>query len=247
MRHLSHCNSSTGDFAEYQARVLRLSAEYRVLVCGVGGSDFPAYLPAHCPHLYSDFCLDFSSGSSRFLAALTSSASLPPPSSTAPSLPSSSRSPFPSAAPAFSSALLAPSARPSPSFAPSFPSAPLSVLSLAPHSVRCPPVSSSASQPFRAWSAVPGGSGVVSVVGSVAASFPVSPPVSAPSLFRPFAVDSSSMPVSLAPLPSFSSSASVYPGPSSAPAHIATTPSFIPPDELLRMLCLVISTQLFLL
>ena len=220
-----------------------LSAEYQALghwFVVSGGSDFPAYLSAHCPHLYSDFCIDFSSGSSRFLAALASFASLPPPSSSAPSLPSSSHSPFPSAAPAFSSAPLVPSARPSPSVTPSFPSAPLLALSLAPPSVRFPPVSSSASPPFRAWGAVPGGSGVASVAGSVAAPFPVAPTVSALSLFRPFAADSSSsVPVSSAPLPSalsstpsFSSSAVAYLGPSSALAHFAPTPSFVPPDEL---------------
>ena len=83
------------------------------------------------------------------------------------------------------------------------------------------------------------GSGLASVAGSVAAPFSMAPPVSAPSLFRPFAADSSSVPVSSAPLPSalsstpsFSSSAVVYPGASSAPAHFAPTPSFAPPEEL---------------
>ena len=83
------------------------------------------------------------------------------------------------------------------------------------------------------------GSGLASVAGSVAAPFSMAPPVSAPSLFWPFAADSSSVPVSSAPLPSalsstpsFSSSAVVYPGPSSAPAHFAPTPSFAPPEEL---------------
>ena len=164
---------------------------------------------------------------------MASSALLPPPSSAAPSLPSSSLSPFPSAALAFSSAPQAPSARPPPSFAPFIPLAPLSALSLALHSVRFPPVSSSASQPFHAWGAVRGGSGVA----SVSAPFRLAPPVSAPSLFRPFA-ENSSVPVSSALLtsalsltPSFSSSAVVYLGPS-APAHFAPTPSFAPPDEL---------------
>ena len=256
----SASSSSFGDFAECQARVLGLSAEYQALgrwFVGSGGSDFPAYLSAHCPHLYSDFRIDFSSGSFRFLAALASSASLPPPSSAAP-LPSSSISPFSSSAPAFSSAPLAPSAHPSSSLAPSFPSAPLSV-SLAPPSVRFPPVSSSASQPFRAWGAVPGGSGVASVAGSVAAPFPVPPPISAPSLFRPFAADSSSsVPVSSAPLPSDLSSTPFF---SSRLLPIrALFPlllfllllllSFLRMScltMLLRMLCRVMSTRLFLL
>ena len=74
-------SASFRDFAECQARVLGLSAEYQALghwFVALGGSDFPAYLPAYCPHLYSDFRLNFSSGSSRFLAALASSASLAP-------------------------------------------------------------------------------------------------------------------------------------------------------------------------
>ena len=240
----SSSSSSSGDFAEFQARVLGLSMEYQAFgrwFVASGGSDFPAYLSVDCLHLYSDFRIDFSSGSSCFLVALASSVSLPPPSSAALSLASSSRSPFPSTAPAFSSAPLAPSARPPPSFAPSFPSAPLLALPLTLHSVRFPPVSSSASQPFHAWGMVPGGSGVVSIVGSVAAPFRLAPPVSAPSLFWPFAADSSSVPVFSAPLPStlssspsFSSSAVVFPGPSSAPAHFAPPPPppFAPPDEL---------------
>ena len=48
-----------------------------------GGSDFRSYLASYCPHLYSDFRAHFASGSSRFLAAL-SSASLPLPSSSVP-------------------------------------------------------------------------------------------------------------------------------------------------------------------
>ena len=63
------------DFASYQARVLGLSDEYQALgswYFASGGSDFPTYLSAHFPHLYSDFRLDFSSGSSRFLSALAS-------------------------------------------------------------------------------------------------------------------------------------------------------------------------------
>ena len=75
-------SAPSGDFASYQARVLGLSDEYQALgrwYVASGGSNFPAYLSSHFPHLYSDFRLDFSSGSSCFLAALASSSSLPPP------------------------------------------------------------------------------------------------------------------------------------------------------------------------
>ena len=71
----SSVSSPSLDFVAYQANVLGLSAEYRVLgrwYFASGGKDFPAYLSAHFPHLYSDFRLDFSSGSSRVLSALLS-------------------------------------------------------------------------------------------------------------------------------------------------------------------------------
>ena len=64
--------------------VLGLSDEYQALgrwFFTSGGSNFPSYLSSHFPHLYSDFRLNFSSGSSRFLAALPASPPLPPPSS----------------------------------------------------------------------------------------------------------------------------------------------------------------------
>ena len=213
--------SSFGDFAECQARVLGLSAEYQAS----GGSDFPAYLSAHFPHLYSDFRLDFSSGSSRFLSALASSASLPPPSS------SSSVSAFSSAPPPFSAAPLTPSVRPSSALS----SAPVFGVPSAPP-VSLSPVFSSAPLHFPAWGAVPGGSGVAPVASSVTASFPVPPPVSSASssssLFCPFAVDSSAS-VSSAPVPSALSSPFAYPGPSSsASAPFAPPPSFAPPDDL---------------
>ena len=75
------------DFASCQARVLGLSDEYQALgrwYFASGGADFPAYLSAHFPRLYSDFRLDFSSGSSCFLSAP------PPVSGPSASLPSSS-------------------------------------------------------------------------------------------------------------------------------------------------------------
>ena len=93
-------SASSRDFASYQARVLGLSDEYQALgrwFVASGGSDFPAYL-SHSPHLTADFRLYFSSGSSCFLAALASSHSLPPPSSSsAPD--ASSRTSFPQALP----------------------------------------------------------------------------------------------------------------------------------------------------
>ena len=72
-------SSPSLDFAVYQVNVLGLSAEYQALgrwYLASGGKDFPAYLSAHFPHLYPDYRLDFSSGSSRFLSALSSA---PPP------------------------------------------------------------------------------------------------------------------------------------------------------------------------
>ena len=92
-----------GDFADFQARVLGLSAEYQALgrwFVASGGSDFCAYLASYCPHLYSDFRADFASGSSRFLAALSSSALLPLPSSVPSSVSSVSFSSLPPVAPA---------------------------------------------------------------------------------------------------------------------------------------------------
>ena len=74
---LSSVSSSapTGNFASFQARVLWLSEEYQAW--GVGFSRLGVRLFRRIfPHLYSDFHLDFSSGSSHFLAAL---ASPPPP------------------------------------------------------------------------------------------------------------------------------------------------------------------------
>ena len=71
----SSVSSPSLDFAAYQTNVLGLSAEYQALgrwYFASGGKDFPAYLSAHFPHLYSDFRFDFSSGSFRFLSALSS-------------------------------------------------------------------------------------------------------------------------------------------------------------------------------
>ena len=99
----SSVSSPVGDLAEFQARVLGLSAEYQALgrwFVASGGSDFRSYVASYCPHLYSDFRADFASGSSRFLAALASAASLSLPSSAAPpSVSSSAPSSLPPVAP----------------------------------------------------------------------------------------------------------------------------------------------------
>ena len=144
---VSSCVSSvssstpTGDFASYQAKVLGLSEEYQALgrwFFASGVSNFPAYLSSHFPCLYSDFRLDFSFGSSRFLSALAASPPPPPPSSSAPT--PSLRPPFlapsaplVSAIPVSSSSSFALSfpysvrpVDPVSSSAPSFPPAPLS-------------------------------------------------------------------------------------------------------------------------
>ena len=64
--------SSPLDFVAYQANVLGLSAEYQALgrwYLSSGRKDFAAYLSAHFLHLYPEYRLDISSGSSRFLSA----------------------------------------------------------------------------------------------------------------------------------------------------------------------------------
>ena len=215
-----------GDFASCQARVLGLSDEYQALgrwYFASGGSDFPAYFSAYFPHLYSDFRLDFSTGSSCFLSALASA--LPPPvsapffrfssfflsrsSALTSSAGHSSSASFPSSAFPFS---VCPGA-PVPSSAPCAPLIPL---------LSHPPgFSPSLPSPFpvRPPSFLLLGSSVGSLVSSgvgVSArlSVPAAAPVPSP-LFRPFASDSSaplscsstSPPSSLSSAaPSFSSS-----------------------------------------
>ena len=223
---------AVGDLADFQARVLGLSTEYQALgrwLWPLGIRIFA--LASHCPHLYSDFCADFASGSSRFMAALTSSASLPP-SSVAPSV--SSVSLPPQALVPFSSSL-APLAPPPRVLASS-----LTYLASAVSSSSLPPVSSTSSFSLSSWHVVPGSSGVAPGFGVVPVSLPVTPPVSAPSLFCPFAADPAlSVPVPAAPLPSTLPSALsapvFYPGASSsssAPLPFLLDPSFIAPDEL---------------
>ena len=188
---------SPGDFVSFQASVLGLSAEYQALgswFVASGGDDFPSYPSAHFPHLAHDFHVDFSSGSSRFLAALVSSNSIPTPSS--------------------SSALLA-SVRPSfvppsvphpPPLAPLPPSVFLPWISGAPATLY-PPVASAPSSHssfFRfplPWASAYA-PGLVSFPGvSAASAVPVAPVVSTP-LFCPFALAPPSFPS--APLPPFS-------------------------------------------
>ena len=101
--------------------------------------------------------------------------------------------------------------------------------------------SSSSSHSLSSLQAVSGGSGVALGFGAVPVSLPVTPPVSTPSLFHPFAADPTlSVPVPAAPLPSALPSAPsapvVYPGPSSssAPPPFLSAPSFVAPDELLE-------------
>ena len=209
------------------------------MLCKCSGKYIDIYfiLKITCPHLYSDFRADFASCSSRFLAALTSSASLPPPSSGATSVSSVS---LPPQAPVAFSSSLAPSAPPPRFFAPSLTSLSSTVSSSFPPVLRAPPVSSSSSFSLSSWQAVLGGSGVAPGLGAVPVSLPVTPPVSAPSLFRCFAADPApSVPVPAAPLPSALPSAPsapvVYPDPPpSAPPPFLSAPSFVAWDELSR-------------
>ena len=203
--------------------MLGLSAEYQAFgrwFVTSGDSDFRSYLASYCPHLYSDFRADFASGSSRFLAAL-SSASLPLPSSV------SSVSSF-SASGGSGSCLFF-----SCSFCSSF-SLPCSfaALSLFFCSSSGPSVSSAASLSLPDWRAVPGLSAV-----------PFSLLVPPPSLSRLFAVDPApSVPVPVAPLssafPSAPSAPDLVPGPSFSyappafPAAASSSSSFVALDEL---------------
>ena len=122
-------SSPPGDFAPFHARVLGFSDEYQALgrwFVASRGSDFPSYLSAHFLHLYSDFRLDFASGSFHFLSALAASPPTPPPSSAlfsspvTPSAPLLPHPPVSSLPPAPSSSSLSFSWRP---MAPGTPSA----------------------------------------------------------------------------------------------------------------------------
>ena len=222
-----------------------------------GGGNFPAYLSAHFPHLYSDFRLDFSSGSSRFLAALSSAPPPAPVSSSSPAIssfcPAAPRFSAPAPLPSFSgssvSAFPPSSLFPAPpvalvSSASPFPSLPGSSLpqvpSLAPLSLpfsasRLLPVGAPGLHQVASLPGVLGSSGV-----TLASAVPVRPsaPALAPSLFRPFAsVSSSSVPVSSAPpsvtssgRPNFSSSFAF--DSSSAPPDPSSSFSFSLSDDL---------------
>ena len=232
-------SSSPLDFVAYRANVLGLSAEYQALgrwYFASGGKDFPAYLSAYFPHLYSDFRLDFSSGLSRFLSALSSA---PPPvqvpvapapshlvSSLTPSFsgPSSSFSSFfslPSAAFPFFTRPVAPApSAPLPSQAPS--------LSYPPEFH--PSLSSSPSQ-LRSSSGFPVESshGALVAVGLGVAALSDSQGVSStPSFFRPFVSSLTTPSVHSAPSapPLSSSSAGVPPSTSSVSGRILLRTQF---------------------
>ena len=148
-------------------------------------------------------------------------------SSSAPPLLSSSAPLLPSFAPGSSLSF-----RPSLSSTPSFPPAPH--FAHPPAAIR--PPSASALLFLSALGSGPGGSGIS--VSSLASATPLGPlpSVAAPSLFLPFALDSSSVPVSSAPLPSASdplpSSDFAFPGPSSASFAPLTAYPYGPVEDL---------------
>ena len=225
-----------------------------------GGVNFPAYLSSHFSHLYSDFWLDFSSGSSCFLAALSSAPPPPAPVSSSPSLssfrPSAPCLSAPPTLPTFSGSSVS-------SFAPSsrFPAPPVASVSSAASPIPSHPVSSlpqapslapPVSFPFGASRRLPSGApglpqvaSLPRVPGSSWAAFapavPVRPFAPAPSFFRPFAsVPSSSVPVSSTPPPvtssgppPFSSSSFAFDS-SSAPPDPSSSFSFGLQDDLLE-------------
>ena len=232
---------SMGDLADFQARVLGLSAEYQTLgrwFVASGGLDFCSYIASHCPHLYSDFRSHFASGSSRLLAALASASSLPPPSSSAPLSVSSSAVPVPlpvaslppvSSVPSASALFSASAAVPLPAPRP---------FSLAPSAAAPPPPvffhPSFSLVSGVSWLGVsaPGPFALAPGVSAAPISFsPSLHPPAAPSLFRPFAAD----PVPSAPAPP-SSFSPTFPSAPAAPdfAHApASSTSFMASDDLL--------------
>ena len=227
------------DFASYQVRVLGLSDEYQALgrwYFASGGTDFPAYLSSHFPHLYSDFCLDFSSGSSRFLSAL---ASAPPP-----PVPVPSSSPLPRSLPFSLPRSSAPSSSTFPLSSSSFTSLafPFSVrlgssppTPLAPSHSHPPgfyPSVSSSPFPVRPSAALHAGVSLgvpVSAGVGVAARFavPDAPPVSAPSFFHPFASDPSALSGYSTPPPAPLAASSDFPLSASTLHH--SVPSSVDP------------------
>ena len=206
-----------------------------------GGDDFPSYLSAQFPHLAQDFRVDFSSGSSRFLAALASSNSIPTPSSSS-ALSASVRPSFvpprvphpppPASLPPSISLPWVPAGVPAPPYPP-VASAP----SLAP-----PSSHSSSSFRFLQPSASAYALGLVSFPGTSAASaVPVAPVVSTP-LFHLFALEipssiavSAAPPPSIpsAPLPPFSSAPFAYPSAFSTPVAPSAPFAFGSSEDLL--------------
>ena len=197
--------------------------------------DFPACLSSHFPHFYSDFRLDFSSGSSHFLSALASappppvfvpfSAPLPSSLPRSSALPSSalplSSAPFPSSAFPFS---VRPGS-PVPASAPSVPLAP----SLSHPPGFSPSIPSSSVRPHAALLAGSLLGVLVSSGVGVAARFavPAAAIVSTPSLFRPFASDPSA-PLSSSSAPPSSMASSALPF--SASALYPPVPSSVDPS-----------------
>ena len=229
-----------GDFADFQACMLGLSSEYQALgrwFVAFGGSDFCSYIASNCPHLYSDFCSDFASGSFCFLAALASAAYFP--------RPSSAPAPSVSFAVSFSSPAVAPllPSSSSPASAPPLSSAP---------AVAPPPADFSRPALSSVWPylVVPGGGGgggsaLAPAVSAAPVSLSASPPPSsyAPSLFRSFSADPG--PSALAPPVSFTPSLSSAPAALLAPSSSAlsapdslsfgipaSSSPFVAPDEL---------------
>ena len=241
--------SPSQDFASFQASLLGLSAGYQALghwYVSSGGRDFPSYLSAHFPHLYSDYRLDYSSGSSRFLSAVSSA----PPAAPAPG-PFVSSSSLPSS---FTRAPLLPSAS-------AWPSQSLSSLSLPVDSALSAPVPShplslhpplSSSTPALSSSlgfVEDSVEAMLAAVGYLAARAGAVGASSASPLFRPFApsaplpppplsCSAGAPPVSLPSASFLSASAFVPPPPPSAFGFVSSEdlPEDSPPDAVPRVL-----------
>ena len=184
-----------------------LSSEYQALArwfATSGGGNFPAYLSAHFPHLYSDYRLNFSSGSSRFLAALSSappplapvSSASPPVSSIRPSAPLfaapvslSSFSSFAGSAASSSLGLSLPPVAPVSSQS-QLPPHPVAPVSLPPSDPSALPFPFGASRLLSGAPGLPQGASLPGVpdCSGVARSSAVPRRPSAPPLFRPFAL-----------------------------------------------------------
>ena len=180
----SSLSSTVGDFADFQARVLGLSAEYQALgrwFVASGGSDFLSYLLLTVLTILASILifvltllLDLIAFWLLFLPLLRSP---PPPSSVGPTVSSLSLPTQAPVAPVPFSSSLDPSAPPPRFPAPSLASLFSSVPSSIPLVLRAPPVSSSFSLSLPSWQAVLGGSGVALGLGAVPVSLPVPPPV----------------------------------------------------------------------